>query len=73
MSCPAFTHCRDEAARTGAVASLGGAIKGACGSVTSIATALDLATRTRAPDNEAEAALAEHLARAVATRNRRVI
>ena len=72
MSCPAFTFCRDEAARSGAVASLGGAVKGACGSVTSIAMALALADGSRTPDNDTEIALAEHLARAIATRNRRV-
>ena len=72
MSCPTFTHCRDEAAEAGAVASLGVTVKGACGGVTNISTALALADGTRTPSSEAETALAGHLSRALSTRNRKV-
>ncbi|MGY1883970.1 hypothetical protein ACI799_01535 [Blastococcus sp. SYSU DS0753] len=72
LSCPAFLRCRDEAARTGAVASLGSTAASACGSVGHIPTALALAEGTRTPGDEAEIALAAALARAQASRSRRV-
>jgi hypothetical protein len=66
MACPVFQFCREEAQRTNAVAQLGTAAVNACGSVTSISTALDLAHGQRQPENEGEQALADALARAVA-------
>jgi hypothetical protein len=70
VSCPAFVRCRDEVARTGGVASLGTNAVNACGSVTAVRTALDLADGTRAAGTGAEAALADSLARARAARAR---
>ncbi|MFD1211103.1 hypothetical protein ACFQ36_03470 [Arthrobacter sp. GCM10027362] len=72
LACPAFRFCREETVRTGAVAQLGSTVSTACGNVTSIGTALALAHGDRAPDDEAEEALAEHLQRAVAVRSRAV-
>lgn len=72
LACPTFRFCRDEAVRTGAVAQLGSTASNACGNVTLISTALALAHGGRHPDGEAEQALADHLRRAVAVRNRTV-
>lgn len=66
LSCPAFRFCRDEAQRTAAVAQLGTNAVNACGGVTSVHTALELAQGRRAPDGEAESALAAALQRAAA-------
>lgn len=66
IACPAFRFCRDEAQRTNAVAQLGTIAVNACGSVTSVSAALDLAYGRRQPENDGQQALAEALARAIA-------
>lgn len=66
VSCPLFHSCRDEAERHGSIARLGTAVAGACGDVTSITAALDLANGRRAPANPSEAAVTAALARGAA-------
>lgn len=66
VSCPLFRHCRTEAELHGSTARLGAAVAGACGSVTSISAALDLAGGRRAPVSSSEAAVASALARGAA-------
>ncbi len=63
VSCPLFRHCRDEAALHRSTARLGAATAGACGNVTDIRVALDLAEGRRPPADRAEAAVADALAR----------
>lgn len=69
VSCPLFRYCRDEAERHGSPARLGAAVAGACGSVTDIMTALDLAAHRRVPANASEAAVGVMLARGLAAEN----
>jgi hypothetical protein len=64
--CPLFRHCRDEAEIHGSTARLGSAVAGACGNVTDIAAALELAEGRRAPADASEAAVAAILARGAA-------
>jgi hypothetical protein len=66
VSCPLFHHCRDEAERHRSTARLGATVAGACGNVTDITSALDLAEGRRAPANTSEAAVAAALARGAA-------
>jgi hypothetical protein len=66
VSCPLFRHCRDEAERHRSTARLGSAVAGACGNVTDIVVALDLAEGRRTPADPSEAAVAASLARAAA-------
>lgn len=66
VSCPLFHHCRAEAELHGSTARLGAAVAGACGSVTSISAALDLADGRRVPVSASEAAVAAALARGAA-------
>lgn len=66
VSCPLFHPCRDEAERHGSIARLGTTVAGACGDVTDISGALDLAEGRRAPANASEAAVAAALARGAA-------
>lgn len=66
VSCPLFQHCRDEAELHHSTARLGSAVAGACGSVTDITVALDLADSRRAPVTASEAAVASILARGAA-------
>jgi hypothetical protein len=66
VSCPLFSHCRDEVELHRSTARLGSAVAGACGNVTDIAAALDLAEGRRAPTNASEAAVAAALARGAA-------
>lgn len=63
VSCPLFRFCREEAERHQSVARLGTAIAGACGNITTIGAALDLAAGRRLPANAGEAAVGELLAR----------
>ena len=65
-SCPLFRHCRDEAELHRSTARLGAAVAGACGNVTDINAALDLAERRRVPADASETAVAAALARGVA-------
>jgi hypothetical protein len=66
VSCPLFRHCRDEAELHHSTARLGSAVAGACGNVTDIGAALDLAQGRRAPADASEQAVATILARGVA-------
>ena len=66
VSCPLFHHCRDEAELHHSTARLGSAVAGACGNVTEIAAALDLAAGRRTPADASEAAVAADLARGAA-------
>ncbi|MGD8148676.1 hypothetical protein [Ornithinimicrobium sp. Y1694] len=66
VSCPLFHHCRTEAELHGSPSRLGSAVAGACGSVTSISAALDLADGRRHPANASEVAVAASLARGAA-------
>ncbi len=66
VSCPLFHHCRDEAELHCSTARLGLAVAGACGNVTDIAAALDLAEGRRVPADASEAAVAATLARGAA-------
>jgi hypothetical protein len=66
VSCPMFRHCRDEAELHHSTARLGSAVAGACGNVTDIGAALDLAQGRRAPADASEQAVAAILARGVA-------
>lgn len=66
VSCPLFRHCRDEAERHRSTSRLGSAVAGACGNVTDITAALDLAASRRAPVDASEAAVAVILARGAA-------
>ncbi len=66
VSCPLFHHCRDEADLHRSTARLGSAVAGACGNVTDIVAALDLAEGRRAPANASETAVAAILARGAA-------
>jgi hypothetical protein len=66
VSCPLFHHCRDEADLHGSTARLGSAVASACGSVTDIAAALDLAEGGRSPADASETAVAATLARGAA-------
>lgn len=66
VSCPLFQHCRDEAEFHRSTSRLGSAVAGACGSVTDIAAALDLADGRRTPANASEAAVAAALDRGAA-------
>lgn len=61
VSCPLFRHCRAEAELHGSTARLGAAVAGACGSVTSISVALDLADGRRTPASASEEAVAAAL------------
>lgn len=61
--CPLFHHCRDEAELHRSTARLGAVVAGACGNVTDITAALELADGRRAPANASEAAVAVILAR----------
>ncbi len=63
VSCPLFRHCRDEAELHRSTARLGSAVAGACGNVTDIAAAIDLAEGRRAPADASETAVATTLAR----------
>lgn len=63
VSCPLFDHCRGEAERHRSTARLGAVVAGACGNVTDITAALELADGRRAPANASEAAVAAMLAR----------
>jgi len=65
-SCPLFHHCRDEAELHHSTARLGSAVASACGTVTDITVALDLADGRRAPSDASEAAVAATLARGAA-------
>lgn len=65
-SCPLFHHCRDEAQMHRSTARLGSAVAGACGDVTDIAAALDLAEGRRVPATASEAAVAATLMRGAA-------
>jgi hypothetical protein len=66
VSCPLFHHCRDEAELHRSTARLGSAVASACGSVTDIDTALDLAQSGRGASDASEAAVAAALARGAA-------
>lgn len=66
VSCPLFHHCRAEAELHGSTARLGSAVAGACGSVTNISVALDLADGGRDPASASQAAVAGALARGAA-------
>lgn len=66
VSCPLFEHCRNEAELHRSTARLGSAVAGACGNVTDITAALDLAESRRVPGDAAEAAIAVSLARGAA-------
>ncbi len=66
VSCPLFRHCRDEAELHGSTARLGSAVAGACGNVTDIGAALDLAKGSRVPADASEAAVAAALTRGAA-------
>lgn len=65
-SCPLFRHCRDEAELHGSTARLGAAVAGACGNVTDINTALELAACRRVPADASATAVAATLARGAA-------
>lgn len=66
VSCPLFHHCRDEADFHRSTARLGSAVASACGNVTDITVALELADGRRAPADASEAAVAASLARGAA-------
>lgn len=66
VSCPLFHHCRDEAELHHSTARLGSAVAGACGNVTDISAALDLAEGRRVPVDASESAVAAILARGAA-------
>ena len=66
VSCPLFPHCRSEAELHRSIARLGSAVAGACGNVTDIAAALDLAEGGRNPADPSELAVAAALGRSVA-------
>ncbi len=66
VSCPLFPHCRGEAELHRSTARLGSAVAGACGNVTDIAVALDLAKGGRTPADASELAVAAALARGAA-------
>ncbi|MCC7363538.1 MAG: hypothetical protein IT303_04130 [Dehalococcoidia bacterium] len=66
VSCPLFRHCRDESERHRSTSRLGMAIAGACGNVTDITAALDLAEGRRVPVDPSETAVATILARGAA-------
>jgi hypothetical protein len=66
VSCPLFHHCRDEAEFHRSTSRLGSAVASACGNVTDIAAAIDLAEGRRAPADASEAAVAAALARGAA-------
>lgn len=66
VSCPLFRHCRDEAELHRSTSRLGSAVASACGNVTDIAAAVDLAAGRRAPVDASEAAVASALARGAA-------
>lgn len=66
VSCPLFRHCRDEVELHHSTARLGSLVAGACGNVTDITAAVDLAERRRAPADASEAAVAATLARGAA-------
>lgn len=65
-SCQLFHDCRDEAERLRSTSRLGAGVAVACGNVTDITAAVDLAEGRRVPANKSEAAVAAALARAVA-------
>ncbi|HET9873658.1 MAG TPA: hypothetical protein VFP89_13825 [Propionibacteriaceae bacterium] len=65
-SCPLFHHCRDESQVHGSTARLGSAVSGACGDVTDLRAALDLAEGRRIPTTPSEAAVAATLTRGAA-------
>ena len=66
VSCPLFHHCRHEAELHRSTARLGSAVAAACGNVTDIVAALDLAKGRRTPADASEAAVAATLARGAA-------
>jgi hypothetical protein len=66
VSCPLFHYCRDEAELHRSTGRLGSAVAGACGDVTDITAALDLAERDRVPVDASEVAVAAALARGAA-------
>ena len=66
VSCPLFRHCRDEAELHHSTARLGSVVAGACGNVTDITAAIELAEGRRAPADASEAAVAATLARGAA-------
>lgn len=66
VSCPLFKHCRSEAELHCSTSRLGSALAGACGNVTDIAVALDLADGRRIPADASETAVAATLARGAA-------
>lgn len=66
VSCPLFHHCRDEAERQRSTARLGASVAGACGNVTDITAAIELAEGRRKPTNASETAVADSLARCAA-------
>jgi hypothetical protein len=65
-SCPMYTHCRQDAERSGTVARAGGAAANLCGPVGTAVHALALAHGERTPSGEAEQAISDELARAAA-------
>ncbi|OBY29667.1 hypothetical protein ACT18_21845 [Mycolicibacter kumamotonensis] len=66
VSCPLFKHCRSEAELHRSTSRLGTALAGACGNVTDITVALDLADGRRVPTDASETAVAATLARGAA-------
>lgn len=62
--CPLYTFCREQQQRSGSVARAGAAVANLCGPVGTAAHALALAHGERAPQTEAEQAIAAELARA---------
>lgn len=66
VSCPLFRFCREEAESERSVSRLGIQVAGACGSISTVDAALDLAAGRRDPSDAGEAAAAEHLARGAA-------
>lgn len=66
VPCPLFKWCRGEAENQHSIARLGNTVAGACGGVTTINTALDLAAGLRQPANPSEVAVAAMLARSAA-------
>lgn len=66
VSCPLFKWCRGEAENQRSISRLGNTVAGACGGVTTINAALDLAAGLREPANPSEAAVAVMLARSAA-------
>lgn len=65
-SCPMYTRCRQDAERSGTVARAGGAAANLCGPVGTAVHALALAHGERIPNDEAEQAISDELARAAA-------